>query len=96
MSRTLDSLESFLKLSEAMAGAAGAQEWETLIEIGDERGTLADQLPADLGATLLPAEQAHARTIIERCQQLDTQTCSLVEERQNALRVLLREPEPPR
>lgn len=92
MSRTLHSLESFLKLSEAMAGAAIAQEWETLVEIGEERGVLVGQLPADLGATLPPEEQAQARTIIERCQQLDTQTRSLVEAQHKALRVLLREP----
>ena len=93
MSRTLLALESFLELSEAMAGAAVAQEWESLVAIGEQRGVLANQLPADLGATLPAAEQAHARTIIEHCQQLDTQIRSLVEERQNALRVLLREPE---
>lgn len=92
MSRTLDALENFLKLSEAMAGAAVAQEWEALVEIGSERGILVGQLPADLGATLPPTEQAHARTIIERCQQLDTQTRSLVEARHKTLRVLLREP----
>ncbi len=92
MSRTLDSLESFLRLSEAMAGAAVAQEWETLTKIGDERGVLVDQLPADLGATLPPTEQAHARTIIERCQQLDAKTLSLMEARHKTLRVLLREP----
>ena len=79
-----------------MAGAAVAQKWESLVEIGEQRGALANQLPADLGATLHPAEQTRARTIIEHCQQLDTQTRSLVEERQNALKVLLREPDPPR
>ena len=92
MSRTLDTLENFLKLSEAMAGAAVAQEWETLVEIGEERGVLVGQLPADLGATLPPDEQAHARTIIERCQQLDAKTLPLMEAQHKALDVLLREP----
>lgn len=92
MNRTLRALESFLELSEAMAGAAVAQEWEALVEIGEQRGVLVDQLPADLGATLPPAEQAHARTIIERCEQLDAKTLSLMEAQHKALRVLLREP----
>ena len=92
MNRTLRALESFLELSEAMAGAAVAQEWEALVEIGEQRGVLVDQLPADLGATLPPAEQAHARTIIERCKQLDAKTLPLMEAQHKALRVLLREP----
>ena len=65
MSRTLLDLESFLERSEAMACAAVAQKCESLVEIGEQRGALANQLPADLGATLHPAEQTRARTIIE-------------------------------
>ena len=94
MSQSLLALESFLALSEAMAGAAEAQEWEDLARIGGERATLLAQLPADLDVQLPPAEQAQARLIIERCQQLDERTCQLVEERQKALRILLREPKP--
>jgi len=92
MSRTLFALESFLALSEAMAGAAEAQEWDDLVRVGEERGTLLTQLPPDLEVQLSPAEQAQARKIIERCQQLDEQTCLLVEERQKAISVLLQEP----
>lgn len=92
MNRTLGVLESFLELSEAMASAAVAQEWETLVEIGEQRGILVDRLPADLGAALLPAEHAHARTIIERCERLNARTLSLMEAQHKALRVLLREP----
>lgn len=92
MSRTLRALENFLALSEVMAGAAKAQEWEDLVRVGEERGTLLAQLPPDLDVQLPPAEQAQARMIIERCQQLDEQTCRFVEERQKAIRILLREP----
>jgi hypothetical protein len=94
MSQSLLALESFLALSEAMAGAAEAQEWEELVRVGEERGTLLAHLPADLDVQLPAAEQAQARLIIERCQQLDERTCLLVEERQKALRILLREPKP--
>ncbi len=92
MSQALLALERFLALSEAMASAAEAQEWEDLVRLGEERGALALNLPTDLSAQLPPAGQAHGRTIIERCQQLDAQTQSLVEDRQKALRILLREP----
>ncbi len=92
MSRILIALESFLALSEAMASAAEEQEWDTLVRLGEERGKLVNSLPADLGATLPPEEQVHARTIIERCQLLDSKTCSLVEECQKAISVLLQEP----
>lgn len=92
MSRTLLALESFLALSEAMACAAEEQEWETLVRLGEERGKLVNGLPAELGSTLPPEVQAHARSIIERCQQLDAQTCSCVEARRKAIAVLLQEP----
>ena len=94
MSRVLLALESFLALSESMATAANAQEWEDLARIGSERSALSDLLPVDLAAKLPPSEFAQGRMILERCQQLDAQTRSLVEERQKALRILLREPNP--
>ncbi len=94
MSRALLALESFLAFSEAMACAAEEQEWETLVRLGEERGKLFDGLPVDLGATLPPEVQAHARSIIDRCQLLDAQTCSCVEARRKAIGVLLQEPLP--
>lgn len=95
MSQALAALDSFLALSEAMASAAEAQEWDDLVRLGEERGAFSDNplnLPANLGAQLLVTEQARGRMIIRRCQQLDLQTRALVENRQQALRVLLREP----
>lgn len=94
MSQTLLALESFLALSEAMLGAARAQEWDNLGQFGEQRGQLADKFSPDLAARLPHAEQARGRAIIERCLQLDAQTYALVDERQTALRILLREPAP--
>lgn len=94
MSQALLALENFLRLSEAMASAAEEQEWEVLVRVGEERITLLDKLPADFSTQLPPAEQFQVRSIIERCQHLDAQVRSLVEERQDAVRVLLREPKP--
>lgn len=90
MSRYLVVLESFLALSETMAKAAEDQEWDELVRVGEERGTLVDNLPADFAAHLPLTEQTHARSMIERCQQLDTQTCAHVEERKKSLDTLLR------
>jgi len=90
MSRTLLALRNFLALSESMAKAAGDQAWESLERLGEERAMLLNDLPADLDAHLLPAEQADARTIIERCQVLDEQTRSLAQARQNEISTLLR------
>lgn len=92
MSALLSALERLLALSEAMAAAAEAQEWERLVGLGEEHSACAAALPADLSAQLPAAEKAAARTIIERNQGLDQRTHRLVEERQQALRVLLREP----
>lgn len=94
MSQVLLELERFLALSEAMASAAEAQDWEDLVRVGEERGALVGELPSDLGKQLPPGESARARTIIDRCQQLDVHIRSLVGDRQKALRVLLREPNP--
>ena len=90
MSRALLALESFLALSEAMAKAAEDQEWEDLVRVGEERGTLLDSLPENFAVHLPPPEQTHARSMIERCQQLDAQTCALVEERKKSIGTLLR------
>ena len=92
MSLALSLLESFLDISEAMSKAAETQEWDELVRLGEERNLLADQFPTSLAANLLVPEQARGRTIIERCQQLDTQTRSLVNDQQKALGILLREP----
>lgn len=94
MSLVLLALENFQSLTEAMASAAEAQDWEQLARIGEERTALSDTLPLDLAAKLPPSELALGRVILRRCQHLDAQTRSLVEERQKALRVLLREPTP--
>ena len=92
MSHALSSLERFANLSESMAQAASDQAWEALVQLGQERGDLLKAMPGNLAPHLLPAEQARARELIEKCRQLDAQTMSLLGERQNELRVLLREP----
>ena len=94
MSRALLVLERFQTLSEAMTEAAKAHEWDDLARLSDERRACSETLPANLAASLPAAEQAQGRKIIERCQQLDAQVRLLVEERQKALRILLREPAP--
>lgn len=94
MSLVLLTLESFQSLTEAMASAAEAQEWEDLARISAERTALSDTLPLDLAAKLPPSELALGRVILKRCQHLNEKTRSLVEERQNAVRVLLRKPKP--
>jgi hypothetical protein len=94
MSAALHALENFLALSEAMAGAAEAHEWEDLARIGAERDRLSKDLFANAAARWPVAEQASARALLERCQQLDSQILTLTEERQKALRVLLRVAKP--
>ena len=94
MSAALHALENFVALTEAMAGAAEAQEWEDLVRIGAERDTIAKDLFANRAAGWPAGEQAAARALLERCQQLDIQILTLTEERQKALRVLLRVPTP--
>lgn len=93
MSLALTRLESLLTLSEAMHRSATDQDWNTLIQLGEQQEALREQLPSDLSTRLSPLEQARGRTILERCQQLDAQIRTLVAERQTALRVLLREPD---
>ena len=94
MSRVLLDLERFQSLSEAMACAAEAQEWAELARTELERSTLLATLPNDLSAKLPAAELAQGRVILERCQLLNQHTEKLVNERQKALRILLREPDP--
>ena len=94
MSRVLLDLERFQSLSEAMACAAEAQEWAELARTELERSSLLATLPNDLSAKLPAAELAQGRVILERCQLLNQQTQKLVDERQKALRILLREPDP--
>jgi hypothetical protein len=91
MSALLASLEQLLALSEKMAAAAGEEEWENLVRLGEERGALVAALPGNIDSHLAAGEKARARAIIERHQQFDANTRELVEERQKALRVLLRE-----
>jgi len=90
MSRGLVALESYLVLSSAMLEAAQAQEWDELVRVGGERSVLFETLSPRLTGDLPSTEQAAARSIIERCQALDAQILALSEERQKALRVLLR------
>lgn len=92
MSRALAALEGFLTLSESINRAAEAQEWEDLARLGEERGFLLADLPADLEAHLSPTEHERARSIMERCKLLDDETCTRVEDRQKLLRILLRDP----
>jgi len=93
MSRALTALERFLSLTEEISRAAEAQEWDDLARLGEERGLVLADLPADLEAHLSSTEYQRARTIMERCKQLDDDTCARVEDRQKLLRVLLREPQ---
>lgn len=94
MSWALLTLESFQALTAMMLSAAEAQEWEELARFSEERTALATTLPSDLAAKLPPSELAQGRIILELCQQLDIQIRLLVEERQKALRILLRIPNP--
>jgi hypothetical protein len=91
MNPLLASLEQLLALSEKMAGAAGEEDWESLVRLGEERSALVATLPGNFDSRLAAGEKAQARALIERHQTLDATTRGLVEERQKALRVLLRE-----
>lgn len=94
MSRGLDALERYRALSTTMLAAAQAQEWDELVRVGGERGVLFETLSPRLSGDLPSTEQAAARKILERCQSLDAQIRALTEERQKALRVLLRVAQP--
>ena len=94
MSKALLTLQSFLALSEAMASAAAAQEWEEFVRLSEQRNALSPELPATLGVSLSTDELNQGKMIIERCMQLDAQTRGLVEDRKQALGILLREPSP--
>ena len=92
MNSTLLALERFLTLSEDMSKAAVEQDWEGLVRTEKERGEIFKHLPDNLPARLPQADQARARTIIERCLGLDAQVHSIAADRNKSLRVLLREP----
>ena len=94
MSKALLDLKKLLSLTEAMARAAEDQDWEELTRIGNERSLLTTTLPANLSAKLTSSEHVQGREILERCQSLDNQTYAQIGERQHALRILLREPDP--
>ncbi|MBL8373702.1 flagellar protein FliT [Accumulibacter sp.] len=90
MTSPLAALEQLAALSEAMRGAAGSGDWETLAEHEAARRALADSLPASLSGSLPAAVQAKARALIEACQRCDADVRPLVDARLNELRVVLR------
>lgn len=92
MSRALATLESFLSLTESIHRAVEAQEWDDLAHLGEERGQVLAALPPDLETHLSPSEYPRAQSIMTRCQLLDDETCARVKDRQDLLRILLREP----
>jgi hypothetical protein len=49
-------------------------------------------MPANLAPHLLAPDGNRARTLIERCREVDAQTSALLGARRDELRVLLREP----
>lgn len=95
MSSSLAALEQLLALSEAMAGAAGRQDWETLASREAERRVLADSLPETLTSDLPAAAQMRARALIEGCLRCDEHIRPLVTTRLNELRVVLRRDQRP-
>ncbi len=92
MSHALSSLDAFAAITETMLQAAEAQEWDKLLQLGNERDRLVGTLPDNLARHLLPNEHAQARELLEKCRHVDAQTLAIVGERQGELRVLLREP----
>lgn len=79
-------------MTESMLQAANEHEWERLTQLSRERTDLVSTMPEDLARHLLPNEQAAARELLEKCRRLDAQTLAIVGERQDELRILLREP----
>lgn len=94
MSSALVACERLLALSQTMANAAEAEEWETLANCEAERQALTAALPGDLAAGLPLAERTRMRAILEECQRCDTAIRPLLDGRLQELRVLLREPQP--
>ena len=92
MSQAIELLERFLTLTRAINLAAEAQEWDETERLGLQRAAQLGDLPADLAARVDPEKVAHVRALIEECLQLDARTRALAEERQQTIRVLLREP----
>lgn len=91
MNRELLALSQLGTLSEAMAHAANAGDWQTLTGHEAERRRLAESLPADLASTLPPAVQRDARRVIENCLACDAQVRRLVGNRLEELSVILRQ-----
>ncbi len=91
MNHALSLLERFASLTEAMHGAAAAQDWDGLVALGGERDALRQTMPADLAAHLPAPDRERARTLIGRCRETDAQTSVLLGARQDELRILLRE-----
>ncbi len=92
MSQALSSLNTFASISETMLQVATDQEWEKLAQLGRERADLVNALPENLARHLLPSEYSSAKEILENCRRLDAQTFAIIGERQDELRILLREP----
>ena len=92
MSQALSTLRSFASITESMLQAARDQEWEKLTQLGRERTELVSAMPENVSRHLLPSEQAEAKELIDNCRHLDAQTLAIVGERQDELRILLREP----
>ena len=90
MNSSLASLERLLMLSEAMASAAAASDWEGLAERESERRALADSLPPALFDGTPPSAREHSRRLIESCLACDARVRGLVETRLHELGVLLR------
>ena len=85
MSQTLDLLETFQTLSQAMLQAAEDQAWDSLAQLTGERAAVEAQLPEALTAHLLPAEHDSAVRLIQSCLALDKQTFALAEDRRDTI-----------
>jgi hypothetical protein len=92
MNHALSLLERFADLTAAMHQAAAAQDWDGVVARSKERDALRATMPANLAPHLLAPDGNRARTLIERCREVDAQTSALLGARRDELRVLLREP----
>ncbi|MBE2257997.1 MAG: flagellar protein FliT [Candidatus Accumulibacter sp.] len=90
MTAALRTLERLAELSEAMLGAATAQDWQALAQHELARRSLTDSLPEPLTVGLPVAAQERARVLIEACLRCDARIQPLLAVRQNELRVMLR------
>jgi hypothetical protein len=92
MSQALSTLSSFASMTESMLQAASEQDWDLLTQLGRARSDLVSTMPENISRHLLPSEQAAAMEVIENCRRLDARTLAMLGERQDELRILLREP----